>query len=131
MIENKAHFLPCPDGTHPLDLPSDTKSTLNSLIGLPSSETAAEQAASAFLYLYLCLYRTSTPVGLTVCCRSTRSIGAGLGSSASYSVCIATALLVHFGHIPLPGGSDAVKDEYMEMINRWSFKAEQVIHGNP
>ncbi|RUS27193.1 GHMP kinase [Jimgerdemannia flammicorona] len=120
------------DGIHPLELPSTTKSTLETMINLPSgSQTAGEQAALAFLYLYLCLYRTTAPAGLTICVRSMVPVSAGLGSSASYSVCIATALLIHFGHISPSIVHDAAEGKHTETINTWAYKAEQVLHGNP
>ena len=50
-------------------------------------------AASSFLYLYMSLGSASFP-GAIYTMRSTIPIGAGLGSSASIQVCIATALLV-------------------------------------
>lgn len=59
-------------------------------------------------------------------------LGAGLGSSAAYSVCVATALLVHFGHIsPFREQSEVKEGQLSETVNKWAFKAEQVIHGNP
>lgn len=86
-------------------------------------------------------------------CRSTLPIGAGLGSSASFSVCIATALnILHErfalpsvpaptrrpsvsgdpGHIHVPhGGRRAIPPEIAEEANRWAFIAEKVLHGNP
>jgi mevalonate kinase len=52
--------------------------------------------------------------------RSQLPVGAGLGSSASFSVCGAAALLKFHG-------LDATDDA----INRWAFLAEKIIHGNP
>lgn len=80
-------------------------------------------------------------------------VGAGLGSSAAYCVCLSTALLVATGKILLPqaaidvsatcpGGSNAsVTDAYqgnvplsaqdLALICKWSLEAEKLIHGKP
>ncbi|KAI8827175.1 ribosomal protein S5 domain 2-type protein [Fimicolochytrium jonesii] len=103
---------------------------LESLAQLQSSPTT--QAAAAFLHLYLCICwrHQATPKPLPpieICVRSALPVGAGLGSSASYSVAIATALLAYSGH--LDGGNLTTTD--MDLINGWAFMAEKVIHGNP
>jgi mevalonate kinase len=58
--------------------------------------------------------------------RSALPVGAGLGSSASYSVCLATGFLLNFGHISLASGGQGA-----ELINKYSFEAEKIFHGNP
>ncbi|RUS20310.1 ribosomal protein S5 domain 2-type protein [Endogone sp. FLAS-F59071] len=117
------------DDAYPFELPP----ALHNLINLSDFDAAgSKEAALAFFHLYFCLYRPSFPAGLTICVRSMLPLGAGLGSSAAYSVCIATALLVHFGHIsPLSEQSEVEGGQLTETVNKWAFKAEQVIHGNP
>ncbi len=75
---------------------------------------------------------------MTVHVTSNLPVGAGLGSSASYSVCLATGLLLALGHIPIPNSIEGNTDSSfsgsstsMNLINRWAFQAEKVIHGNP
>ena len=78
--------------------------------------------------------------------RATMPISAGLGSSASYSVCAATAsLLVHsrisLPQPPVPSSSDHIHVSHQgrralpiaiaEEVNRWAFVAEKILHGNP
>lgn len=86
--------------------------------------------------------------------RSVQPIGAGMGSSASYSTCLATSLLLTHQRIsipPLPApsqlgdpeqgqvghthlshqGRRAIPQPTAEEVNRWAFIAEKVIHGNP
>ena len=73
-------------------------------------------------------------------------VGAGLGSSASYSVCAATAsLLVHsrisLSQPPVPSSSDHIHVSHQgcrtlplaiaEEVNRWAFVGEKILHGNP
>uniref|UniRef100_A0A0B7JYP3 Mevalonate kinase n=1 Tax=Bionectria ochroleuca TaxID=29856 RepID=A0A0B7JYP3_BIOOC len=77
-----------------------------------------ERSASAFLYLFLSLGSKSFPACLYTL-RSTIPIGAGLGSSASISVCLSAALLLQEARLQV------------ERINRWAFVSEMCIHGNP
>jgi mevalonate kinase len=73
-------------------------------------------------------------------------VGAGLGSSASYSVCVATALLLANRRINLPKlpaptsaehlhishqGRRAIPAATAEEVNKWAFVAEKILHGNP
>lgn len=83
------------------------------------------QALTAFFHLNRALRDDQfRPFSVTV--SSDLPVGAGLGSSASFSVCMATALLLHYGHIT---GVKAAKD--LELINNTSFLSEKVIHSNP
>lgn len=73
--------------------------------------------------------------------RSALPIGAGLGSSAAFSVCIASALLYINGHIALPHapalphpdhhGRRDIPEHDAETVNSWAFVAEKILHGNP
>ena len=97
---------------------------------MEGQEQAQTQAVLAFLYLLVTLSRKRVPHrGFNLHVHSFLPVSAGLGSSASYSVVLATALLIHFGQIPadLTSNTDAIKN----VVNRYAFKAEQIIHGNP
>ncbi|KAG0294016.1 hypothetical protein BGZ98_001939 [Dissophora globulifera] len=86
------------------------------------------QAAIALLYLHAHLATDETATqGFDLSVRSNLPVGAGLGSSASYSVCLATALLKMNGHL----SSLSTGAEQRELVNQWAFQAEKVIHGNP
>lgn len=86
--------------------------------------------------------------------RSTLPVGAGLGSSASFSTCVATALLLLHQRITLPplpelsrapdvqthdpghvhvshAGRRALPRQIAEEVNNWAFVAEKILHGNP
>ena len=81
-----------------------------------------QAAASAFLYLFLSLGCENSPPCIYAL-RSTIPIGQGLGSSASISVCISTALLLQCRALagPHPDQQSAEAEEQLARINRWAF----------
>ncbi|KAM5435352.1 Mevalonate kinase [Microsporum ferrugineum] len=89
-------------------------------------------SANQFLYLFLSLGSPKTHAAIYTL-RSTIPVGAGLGSSASVSVCLSTALLLQVRILAGPH-QDQPPDEaevQLERINRWAFVGELCIHGNP
>ncbi|XP_041642587.1 mevalonate kinase isoform X2 [Cheilinus undulatus] len=92
-------------------------------------------ATLSFLYIYISLFRSSQLPSLTLTVWSELPTGAGLGSSAAYSVCLAAALLCASGAIPTPlkewDHSARWCQEDLELINSWAFQGEMIIHGNP
>uniref|UniRef100_A0A3P8WKF2 Mevalonate kinase n=1 Tax=Cynoglossus semilaevis TaxID=244447 RepID=A0A3P8WKF2_CYNSE len=92
-------------------------------------------AILAFLYIYISLFGSGELPSLTMSVWSELPTGAGLGSSAAYSVCLAAALLCACGAIPVPlKETDHTArwcQEDLELINSWAFKGEMIIHGNP
>lgn len=92
-------------------------------------------ATLSFLYIYLSLFGPSELPSLTVSVWSELPTGAGLGSSAAYSVCLAAALLCASGAIPSPlkewDRTARWCQEDLELINSWAFQGEMIIHGNP
>lgn len=98
----------------------------------PEKRKIHQGAATTFLYLFLSLGTQSFP-GSIYTLRSTIPIGAGLGSSASISVCLSTALLLQIRTLAGPH-EDQPPDEakvQLERINRWAFVGEMCLHGNP
>ncbi|KAM9331386.1 mevalonate kinase [Gastrophryne carolinensis] len=91
-------------------------------------------AVLAFLYLYLSICGQDLR-GLNIVVWSQLPTGAGLGSSAAYSVCLAAALLIVSGRISYPAQNDTNRIRWTEaelnLVNRWAFQGERVIHGNP
>ncbi|XP_066465925.1 mevalonate kinase [Tiliqua scincoides] len=110
---------------------------LREFAGVASGATSTHSLATiAFLYLYLSITsRSGVLPGMDVVVWSELPTGAGLGSSAAYSVCLAGALLSGCGVIryPLEEGQSVARwtEEELDLINRWAFRGEQVIHGNP
>ncbi|XP_065822142.1 mevalonate kinase isoform X2 [Labrus bergylta] len=92
-------------------------------------------ATLSFLYIYISLFRSSELPSLTLTVWSELPTGAGLGSSAAYSVCLAAALLCASGAIPSPlkewDHTARWCQEDLELINSWAFQGEMIIHGNP
>lgn len=91
-----------------------------------------QASATAFLYLLLSLGSQSFP-GCVYALRSTLPIGAGLGSSASISVCLSSALLIQIRTLAGPHPDQPLEEveKQTERINRWAFVAEMCIQGNP
>lgn len=91
-----------------------------------------QSAASAFLYLFMSLGSPNSPPCIYAL-RSTIPIGQGLGSSASITVCISTALLLQCRALsgPHPDQQSSEAEEQLARINRWAFVGELIIHGNP
>ncbi|KAK4520761.1 60S ribosomal protein L25 [Mucor velutinosus] len=124
---------PDSDTRHPNDMPAELKARLVEIAG-PTTKDSQIQALMAFLYLLVIMEsKAEEPLthGLTVCVRSFLPVSAGLGSSASYSVAIATALLLLNNKIPVDFNSRPERETYLEKVNAYAFKAEEVIHGNP
>ncbi|KDQ19224.1 hypothetical protein BOTBODRAFT_126004 [Botryobasidium botryosum FD-172 SS1] len=116
-------------------------------------ENAQSRAATiAFLYLYMVLTHEDERPSFNFIARSSLPVGAGLGSSASYSSCVATALLLLHQRVSIPSlpppsrgatptdpahvhvshkGRRALPTEVADEVNRWAFIAEKVLHGNP
>jgi mevalonate kinase len=75
--------------------------------------------------------------GINFCARSALPIGAGLGSSASYSTCVAAAFLRLHNRISVPLSEDAaatspsISGEDAALVDQWAFLAEKINHGNP
>lgn len=98
----------------------------------PEKRKFQHSAVFCFLYLFLTIMSPNAP-GAVYTLRSTIPIGAGLGSSASISVCISAALLKQINVLAGPH-NDQPEEEVelqLERINRWAFVAELCIHGNP
>ncbi|KAL2802983.1 ribosomal protein S5 domain 2-type protein [Aspergillus granulosus] len=88
--------------------------------------------AHALLYLLLSLgTKDCLPCVYTI--RSAIPFGAGLGSSASIAVCLSAALLHQIGALRCPHpdqGSDEASTQ-IDLINRWAFVGEMIVHRNP
>ena len=58
--------------------------------------------------------------------------GAGLGSSAAYAVSLAGGMLFATSAIELNGGDGgSLAQSALDLVNKWAFVSEQIIHGTP
>ncbi|KAM9446937.1 mevalonate kinase [Clarias gariepinus] len=121
----------------PTELDDELVRKLREFVGVADGPTdTGGVAVLAFLYTYLCVFtRQEVLPGLKVCVWSELPTGAGLGSSAAYSVCVSAALLTARGTVscPLTPSRDTARwsDQELELINTWAFQGEKIIHGNP
>ncbi|XP_077417687.1 mevalonate kinase [Vanacampus margaritifer] len=106
---------------------------LREFIGVANGNLdTTNMATLAFLYIYISLFGSGELPSVTISVWSELPTGAGLGSSAAYSVCLAAALLCASGAIPAPLKHTARWcQEDLELINSWAFQGEMIIHGNP
>ncbi|CAG2181735.1 unnamed protein product, partial [Oppiella nova] len=77
----------------------------------------------AFLFLYLAIsdsYLSSKRIPLDVTVRTALPIGAGLGSSSSYTVGLTASLFKAFG-LPLE----------LPLVSQWAFQIDKLFHGRP
>ncbi|KAG0708199.1 Cys/Met metabolism PLP-dependent enzyme-domain-containing protein [Suillus ampliporus] len=110
------------------------------------AKPSARQACVAFLYMYMIMAHGGKRPSVNFSARATLPVGAGLGSSASFSACAATALLLLYSRVELPAlpapttaghihvsheGRRAIPPVLAEEVNRWAFVSEKILHGNP
>ena len=61
-------------------------------------------------------------------------MGAGLGSSAAYCVALSAALLAFSDSVKLDVSQKGwlmFKETEVELLNKWAFEGEKIIHGRP
>lgn len=96
------------------------------------STRACSAAATAFLYLYMIMAGDEREApALTLTVKANIPVGAGLGSSAAYSTCAASALLHAHGLISASQSGCRLPQDDTEVVNSWAFLSEKVLHGNP
>ncbi|WVF66200.1 cystathionine beta-lyase [Kwoniella sp. CBS 6097] len=90
-------------------------------------------ACVAFLYLYMVMAGGEADApAVTLTAKSNLPISAGLGSSAAYSTCVASALLLVHSHVTQPEhGQPRLSESNTNIVDGWAFLAEKVLHGNP
>ncbi|PWN48058.1 cystathionine beta-l [Violaceomyces palustris] len=102
-------------------------------VGDVVNETDRSHAGSvAFLYLYMCIAGKEAARGQAFVLRSSLPIGAGLGSSAALSACLASSMAYTYGRLEVPSSAESgIPASDAILINSWAFLSEKVMHGNP
>lgn len=117
-------------GDVPDSLDAGLVSAIEKVVGDTVNESERSHAASiAFLVLYMCIAGEKDARAQAFVLRSALPIGAGLGSSAALSSCLAAALNILYGRIAAPKGEVGSDDS--AYVNQWAFLSEKVIHGTP
>uniref|UniRef100_A0A8C4QBS0 mevalonate kinase n=1 Tax=Eptatretus burgeri TaxID=7764 RepID=A0A8C4QBS0_EPTBU len=88
-------------------------------------------ALLVFLFLYTHICSASGLPALDVHIESELPPSAGLGSSAAYCTSLAAALLTATHNISHNLSNSRWQQKDLELINKWAFQAEILIHGNP
>jgi len=97
----------------------------------PEAVIGVSAGVSAFLFLYISIVGFKSA---TVTVSSDLPLGAGLGSSAAFCVAISGAVLALSGALDLhalQGGWLSLKQSDREILNKWAFEGEKIIHGRP
>ncbi|GFR93538.1 mevalonate kinase, partial [Elysia marginata] len=120
----------------PVQASEDVLSALKELLHVDADSTDTKQlAVVAFLYVYSCIFiNKSEPPSISVEMKSDIPVGAGLGSSAAFSVSLSSALLQLAGVISSEKVSDnlaAWSSADLDIINKYAFLGEKMIHGTP
>ncbi|KAK6911528.1 GHMP kinase, C-terminal domain, partial [Dillenia turbinata] len=98
---------------------------------IPEAKIGLAAGISAFLWLYVCIhgYKPSTVV-----ITSELPLGSGLGSSAAICVALSAAFLALSNSVnldPSHQGWLSFSQSELELVNKWAFEGEKIIHGKP
>ncbi|TIC53883.1 cystathionine beta-l [Wallemia mellicola] len=123
-----------------LDIDHELVAALENHFPAEKFNSKARGAIISFFHHYMSIcYNDRRAVSFSA--RSDIPIGAGLGSSAAYSTCVSTALLIlakkvaiehthnatHISH----DGRRFINDDIAKYVNKWSFVSEKILHGTP
>ncbi|XP_021283193.1 mevalonate kinase [Herrania umbratica] len=97
----------------------------------PEARIGLASGVCAFLWLYTSILGFKPA---TVIVTSQLPVGAGLGSSAAYCVTLSAALLAFSDSVKVDmsqKGWFIFKEAEVELLNKWAFEGEKIIHGKP
>jgi len=115
------------------DRPDEIFARFGHLANVAFEDAPRFTAISMFLHLQSTLMKDHKAVafhGLHACVSTQLAVGAGLGSSAAYSVCIATGLAIILG---LVNFEDVAKMDphALALIEHWALMADSLAHERP
>uniref|UniRef100_UPI00358E6C47 mevalonate kinase isoform X2 n=1 Tax=Myxine glutinosa TaxID=7769 RepID=UPI00358E6C47 len=130
-LESLSHAIPIIDGIrNPAPPQADSMLILRQLSQSDKGDIE-DSALLVFLFLYTHICSASALPGLDVEVGSDLPPSAGLGSSAAYCTSLAAALLAATHNISRNPSNGRWQQEDLELIDKWAFRAETLIHGNP
>lgn len=123
-----------PCDTKPVPMSEEESNVLRAFIGISNKKELqkSELGLIAFFYLYTKILAHPIPFSIKV--KSEMPVGAGLGSSAAYAVCLAAALTRISGQINYDNPSidlSKISKKSLELISEWAFCCEKIVHGTP
>lgn len=133
-LEHALHELNSPDALSPRSCSLQYNKVIDGLVeeqNIPEAKIWLFSGVSAFLYLYTSIHGCK-PAKVVV--TSELPLGAGLGSSASFCVSFASAFLTLSDAINMENkgsGWLTLEESELELINKWAFEGEKIIHGKP
>ncbi|XVF06116.1 hypothetical protein REPUB_Repub06bG0020100 [Reevesia pubescens] len=133
-IKQVLSHLGSPFSSTPTSCSVDTVKSINALINeqsFPEKKTGLASGVCAFIWLYTSILGFKPA---TVIVTSELPVGAGLGSSAAYCVALSAALLALSDSVKLDVSQKGwlmFKEPDVDLLNRWAFEGEKIIHGRP
>ncbi|KAK7397218.1 hypothetical protein VNO78_18385 [Psophocarpus tetragonolobus] len=100
-------------------------------LNIPDPNAGLASGVSAFLWLYSSIQGFKPA---TVVVTSELPLGSGLGSSAAFCVALSAALLAFTDSVSVDlnhQGWLSFPDTVLELLNKWAFEGEKIIHGKP
>ncbi|PIN21044.1 Mevalonate kinase MVK/ERG12 [Handroanthus impetiginosus] len=98
---------------------------------VPEANIGLASGISAFLWLYTSVHGNKPATAVVT---SELPLGSGLGSSAALCVALSAALLALSDSVKLDfsdQGWQVFGDSELEIVNKWAFEGEKIIHGKP
>jgi len=120
------------DTLPPLDNPEMSASILTVLDKLTYQKDLGiyKQAAMSLLFFYWLASR-ERKIGIRVTVDTQVPVSVGLGSSAAYNVSLATAIMKFFSIDIGENTQGEISQTGKQLINKWGFQAEKIMHGSP
>ena len=101
---------------------------IHSFLGVDAEDSLAMASLICFFYLYSTICEEDV-IPMSIKVESEIPIGAGLGSSAALSVCLAAGLLNI--RAQLQGGEGGAEEETSEAVCKFAYLSEKILHGTP
>ncbi|KAH9525431.1 hypothetical protein Btru_001414 [Bulinus truncatus] len=135
-LEKQLENISCPGTLQEPSISDDDILKIKNFAGIdPENNETKNLAIISFLYAYFCILKNKSQLpALTAHFKSELPVGAGLGSSAAFSVSLSAALLQMAGYIDsikTEDGNTSWSQSEKLLINKWGFFCEKIIHGRP